>query len=109
MFGVDPGAPRTEATFSEVAIDEAPCDVSCGVSGTTTTLNGTARMLRTRSSQFDAGLRITWQEDAEVHESCMDRTVRGAEALIHDLPRELEQYRLGVSFRLQSSARGGRR
>ena len=34
-------------------------------------------------------LRITWQEDAEVHESCMDRTVRGAEALIHNLAQRI--------------------
>ena len=33
-------------------------------------------------------LRITWQEDA-VHDSCMDRTVRGAEALIHDLAQRI--------------------
>ena len=34
-FGVDPGAPRTEATLSAVAIDEvAVHNVSCGVSGT---------------------------------------------------------------------------
>ena len=40
-FGVDPGAPRTEATFLAVAIVEAPCNFSCGVSGTTSTADAT--------------------------------------------------------------------
>ena len=53
------------------------------------TPNGTARMPRTRSpARRRRRLRITWQEDV-VHDSCMDRTVRGAEALIHDLAQRI--------------------
>ena len=47
-FGVDPGAPRTETTFLAVAIVEAPCNFSCGVSGTTSAADATTNSSKSR-------------------------------------------------------------
>ena len=50
---------------------------------------------------------ITRQEGSEVHQHCMDRAVRGAEALISRWPGGLVQCRLEVLSRPRFCARGG--